>query len=263
MNGAIPALVGTLIRPEHLNDPDVFGRFVKRISTGTGRTTMLNEAAGPYPERGLITIGTGGNRCTVTFGSYDPDHFLCKAPEIPKGLESHSEFRTYAHCIDLMATSPENTGFNGYPYYRKGGYPMPEGWELEYADVPYAFKMWMLKEAHLAGFSSCLWMDSVFMANKSVDPIFDIARPGRELERHFERFGLPRSRSEAEKCTGCKIGHTIWARVFGLITGTQLTDDFTRIYDEPVKGRLGFYGCFPEGLVFASLTSLSLDFGTG
>ncbi|MCY3974933.1 MAG: hypothetical protein OXF02_05255 [Simkaniaceae bacterium] len=239
------------IGPKYPHDGDVYDNLLERCSTGTRRTTMINEGRGLYPERGLAKVGTGGTRCVVTYGSFDPDW----------------GGRTYAHCIEKMITSLENVGFDGFLYYRKGGYPESEGWELECADVPYAFKVWMLKEARDLGFSSCLWADAVFVANRSIDPLFDIVeRKGalfinkgkkskRRFKRALDRAVPPQTRRLLENFTGDRVCREVYGGLFGLKMDGERARSFLEKYDALVRMRLPFYSRFPEEVVFAALCS--------
>ena len=255
LDSGMAGIVRDLIHPKYLNDPEVFGDFLGRCSTGTARTTMIDEERGLYPERGLVKLGRGGDRCIVTYGSFDP-----------KGG------RTYAHCIEKMITSLKNTEFDGYLYYRKGGYPEPEGWELGYADLSYAFKPAMLKEAHALGFSSCLWIDAPFMANKSPDHLFRLiereggvfnlglvrGRGHKRFEYELDRFCFPRTVSVIEEFVGSRIDLKITANVFGLRMNDERSRIFLEKYDEMVRMRSPFYSCFPEEFVLSALLSLPM-----
>ncbi|MCY3974572.1 MAG: hypothetical protein OXF02_03395 [Simkaniaceae bacterium] len=250
-------IVRRYIKRKYLHDEKRFNNFLWRCSAGTQRTTMVDESRGLYPERGLVTIGSGGERCVVVYASFDTK---------PGGD------RTYAQCVEKIIASLENVGFNGHLYYRKGGYPEPEGWELEYADVPYAFKIWMFKEAYELGFSSCLWIDSVDMANRPVDPLFEIIekqgaffitypsiRAGRQSEDFylfFDRYVFPEVQQVLENFVGTPIRHCIWANLFGLKMGDERVRSFIDRYDMLVKRRIPFYSGAPEEIVFSALCSL-------
>ncbi|MCY3974569.1 MAG: hypothetical protein OXF02_03380 [Simkaniaceae bacterium] len=252
-------VVRALIRPEYLCNEVVFGDFLGRVSTGTQRTTMIDESRGLYPERGLIRIGSGGNRCVVTYGSFDPVE-SCR-----EDLHPDWDGRTYAHCIDKMVKSLENKGFNGYLYYRKGGYPQPEGWELGYADVPYAFKVWMLKEARDLGLFSCMWVDSVFVANRSVDPLFDIIeeRGGFFIEAPVNaelvgRYIFDETVNLLEDFTGERINNEVAGGLFGLQMDNDLVRAFLKKYDEVAKARRPFYSCSCDQAVFSALCHMPM-----
>lgn len=238
-------VVRTLGKPRHLCNKSVYEEFLRRCSTGIWRTTMLNEQLGFYPERGLIRIGSGGPRCVVTYGSFD----MIGAT-------------TYAHHIDRMAKSLEENNFDGNLYYRKGGYPQPEGWELDYADVPYAFKVWMLKEAHSLGFPSCMWLDSVLTAKGSIDPLFEIieqkgalfvrafglTKDPKAFAEQMDMIIFPESLSALQECVGVPVKTHITGCVFGLRMDSGYTTVFQEIYDKLVKMRLPFYSRFPTSV---------------
>lgn len=52
-------------------DREVHQNLSIRCSTGTKRTTMIDEERDLYPERGFVRIGRGGDRCVVTYASFE------------------------------------------------------------------------------------------------------------------------------------------------------------------------------------------------
>lgn len=108
---------------------------------------------GPKREKRVVKINKGGDRCVVCYldlcGRRNPD------------------------LIELIRRQLEWTGFNGHFYYRIGGFPAPHHYELKYAATPYSFKIFLMEEAHLLGFSKVLWIDSRMIPIRSIEPLFD------------------------------------------------------------------------------------------
>ena len=102
------------------------GSFYFRCSRGAKQTLI-----GENPVKSLQKIGGGGDRCIVCHVSQDKDSF-----ELLRSIPIHLE----------------KTGFNGYFYSSIGGFPNPSGIELQYAGVPYAFKIFTMMEANILGF---------------------------------------------------------------------------------------------------------------
>ena len=87
-------------------DSDWMHHYEWGRSTCGVRATLINPEERLYPVKELLKIGRGGDRCVVSYASYDRNyHLLIRA--IPEALQ--------------------RSGFNGYCYLRIGGYPNPTG----------------------------------------------------------------------------------------------------------------------------------------
>ena len=89
-----------------------------------------------------------------------------------------------ARLAGSIAEALSQTGFNGYFLCQIGGYPNPTGKEICYAGVPYAFKIFMMLEAYMKGFTNVLWIDSACLPLNDPTPLFD------EIEKNETLFHL-------------------------------------------------------------------------
>lgn len=205
------------------------------------RQTMINPEKGLFPFRDLVKIGKGGNRCIVSFASYDKNyHIMLRAT--PAALEK--------------------TGFNGYFLYRIGGYPNPTGIELQFAGVPYAFKIFMMVEAQKLGFNSVLWIDSSALPLKNPDPLFEHLEKKGSLNsgwgidrqgKHDDYFAIARESLRHE--TGVDIYEAPYMAtgVFGLDLSKTQAQEFVADYYHLVQTGLGFLSEWPETNVLMAL----------
>jgi len=212
--------------------------FEGRISRGV-RQTVIDLPNGKKPIKQLIKINKGGDRCIVSFASYDgvyPD----RIQSIPEALTK--------------------TGFDGYFLMMIGGFPNPTGEEASYASVPYSFKIFALLEAQKRGFDKALWIDSSFLPLKNPDPLFQrIEKTGSffQKKKNGSRYLLSATRNILLEKTGIDMYKTdcIRARVIGLDFRTDSVKTLIREYYELVKLGTPFFSCFPEEFVLGALVA--------
>ncbi|MBI2743858.1 MAG: hypothetical protein HYX48_08085 [Chlamydiales bacterium] len=224
---------------EYKSQGDVtYQDFFYRCTKGL-RQTLIKPEQGHLPTTDLIKIGRGGGRCVVCCISYDSNYY---------------------NLVTSLAKALEKTGFNGYFYFRAGGFPNPTGQEIQYAGVPYCFKIFTMLEAYQLGFSSVLWIDSTMLPLRNPDLLFQI------IESHgaflFEedisqnnRYILPFTRKVLQEQTGVDVFHTTYVRtlVFGLKMDTELAQRLIRSYYELVSMGTPFLSCFPEEFVLTAI----------
>ena len=107
--------------------------------TKGSKQVLIDSDKNLSPVKKLEKIGYGSDMCVMSFSSYNK------------------------HYPDLLKSIPDalkQTGFNGYFYYRLGGYPNPTGQEAQFIGVPYAFKIFMMLEAYKMGFTKIIWIDA-------------------------------------------------------------------------------------------------------
>jgi hypothetical protein len=129
----------------------VYDHIHIRVSKGIDQKFYSKETS-----KGLLKINNGGDRCVVT----TVDLSGRRNPEL----------------IQQIYENLKETGFNGYLYYRIGGFPAPSNMELRYAAVPYSFKIFLMEEARQLGFRYVLWLDSRLIPMRSPDPIFNLIK---------------------------------------------------------------------------------------
>lgn len=191
------------------------------------------------PQKHLVKINEGGPHVVVTcvgFGDRRPKNLLKR---IEKELKA--------------------TGFNGYLYYRIGGYPTPRGMELSYWLTPYAFKIFLMEEAKQLGFDLVLWVDARLIPLKNIAPLFEI------LDKHHGFFNLADTLNEkkvfilAQKALydltqkNYFLNKTTSTPVFGLKMHSKQTENLIDEFYKACESGLPFFSCYPEETVLSTL----------
>ena len=210
--------------------------FFNRISKAT-KQILIDRSSGKIPIKKLIQIGKGGDNCLVSFASFNGkyDGFL---KDLPLLLEK--------------------VGFNGYLFYRIGGFPNPTGKEIRYAAVPYSFKIFSLLEAQKLGFSKVLWIDSAFIPLRDPTPLFEwIEQEEVFLKQHesFAKFILPKTRECLKTETGVDVLNVdyVSAQIIGFDLSKPACKSFVEEYYRLVELGYPFFSCFPEEYVFTAI----------
>lgn len=204
------------------------------------RQVLIDPENGFFPIKKLVQIGKGGNKCIVACCPFNGPY--------PKLIES-------------IPKTLEAEGFNGYFYYRIGGFPNPTGHEIKYAGIPYAFKIFMMLEAEKLGFNHVLWMDSSILVLKDPSPLFDkIEKEGCFLldfvnHAYNQRYIFPKTRLLLKNETGTDVVECrhISTQIFGLKMDAEKTKRFLSSYRKLLELGTPFLSCFPEEFVFASI----------
>ncbi len=210
--------------------------FLGRISRGI-KQTLIQASEGKIPIKQLIQINQGGDRCIVAFASYDG---------------------VYAEHLQTIVKALESTGFHGHVLIMKGGFPNPTGEEIQYAGVPYCFKIFALLEAKKLGFSKALWLDAALEPLKNPEPIFDqIKATGSffQCRKNGKRYLLPSTQQVILKETGIDMYNTlsVRARIIGLDFDAPHVGEFIKEYYRLVRLGTPFLSCFPEEHVLGAL----------
>lgn len=178
-----------------------FESFVRRCTTGINQK-LINREEDQFPIAKLEKIGKGGEWCIVSSAPYDNVRNIF---------------------LEGLVKQLHNINFDGYVYYRMGGYPNPTGKEIRYAGVPYAIKIFMMMEAKALGFNKVLWIDSALWPVKNIDiffhyideygAIFHLYNKSVKSENIFLE-----TRKKLQQLTGkdpCTSPH-VWGAIFGL-----------------------------------------------
>ncbi|MFZ4772904.1 MAG: hypothetical protein ACOYK9_02805 [Chlamydiia bacterium] len=190
-------------------------------------------------DKGLIKINKGGEQCVVTTVDLSGRRNPALIKQIAKNLQK--------------------TGFNGYLYYRIGGFPHPRGTEIKYASIPYSFKIFLMEEAYLQGFSQVLWLDSRLIPIRSIQPIFDALKKHHGFfvdERLMLRVNfLSQALESIENILEvAPLFHKrITTPVFGLDFSYSPTHLFLEDYYLCAENGLCFLSVFPEEHVISSI----------
>ncbi len=214
--------------------------FYGRIGTGI-RGNLIQE--GMKTEAVLEKIGEGGPDCVVTYATINGRYPLF-VRSLVKGLKK--------------------SGFNGYVWYRIGGYPNPTGKEIQYAGVPYAFKVWIMLEAHQMGFDRVLWLDSAMIPLQGVSLFFDYMEEfggyfwGLPMPASNESLILPIARQSIMDALGVDPmkATTLMGAIFGWKFNTPLSDRFLEYFYKMVEVGYPFFSAMPEEFVIGSIISL-------
>jgi hypothetical protein len=211
--------------------------FFCRISKAKSQT-LIDPTRGFFPKKELVKIGKGGDNCFVCYASFN-------------GI--------YPKLIEGLAKNLEDVGFNGYLFYRIGGFPNPTGKEINYCGIPYVFKIFSLIEAHQQGFNKVLWIDAAFLPLKDPTPLFTwLEKEGAFIKSHdsFSKFILPKTVDYLKELTAVDVLKTpyVSAQIIGFDFRSFKTKLFIHQYYQMADLGLPFLSCFPEEYVFTAIT---------
>ena len=219
-----------------------FNDFLGRSTRGA-RQILIDPEKKRYPVKGLQKIGNGSTKncvvCAVPFSGGYPEYI----PSIAQGLAKQ--------------------GFNGHFLYYIGGFPNPTGKEIQYAAVPYSFKIFAMVEAFQLGFQNVLWIDSSAYPVRDINPLFDeIESTGALLcntplsDSHW-KYILPSTRRELKALTQVDVldpgTQYIVMVLFGLNAKSAKTEQLIQQYYQLVERGTPFLSCFPEEWVLTAL----------
>ncbi len=223
-----------------------YGDFWSRSARGL-QQELINPEKNLYPKQELFKIGLGGDGCVV-----------CCAPFSIVGRENGTRAQLAATIKEALS----NTGFNGYFLLRTGGFPNPTGEEIRYAGVPYAFKIFMMVEAYLLGFTNVIWIDSACLPLNDPTPLFDYLNHHEALLHCFPisysyAYILPQTRQSLIELTGTDVLNPncnyIFTIVFGLKMDSPRVQRLIKNYYTLVEKGYPFFSCFPEEFVLTAI----------
>lgn len=213
---------------------DIYARCTKGLKQG-----LIDPENGRFPQRLFEKIGAGSDCCIVCCVPYD-------------------DRRTQLG--DSISDALKQTGFNGYFLYQRGGFPNPTGREIQYAGVPYCFKIFMMLEAYKLGFTKVLWIDSAALPLRDPTPLFDwIDQTGSLLmswhHPDIRRYIFQQTQQILEMLTGVNVlsARYIWTTVFGLKMDSDSAQSLIRQYYDMVRLGTPFLSCFPEEFVLTAI----------
>lgn len=184
-------------------------------------------------------LGNGGEWCIVSSAPYD---------------NIRNVF------LEGLIQQLHKINFNGYVYYRMGGYPNPTGNEIRYAGVPYTIKIFMMMEAKKLGFDKVLWLDSALWPVKNIDLFFHYIEEYGAIF-HLYNKSVPskdiflETRKKLKQLTGkdpCTSPH-VWGAIFGLDFSKKEVKSLIKEYKFLVKIGTPFLSCCPEEAVLTCL----------
>ncbi len=221
----------------------LFEDFLGRCSRGI-RQMLINVDKKLLPVHRLIKIGKGSEMCIVSCVPYQA-HYPELVKTIPEALEA--------------------SGFNGYFLYQIGGFPNPTGIEIQYAGVPYSFKIFMMLEAGKLGFDKVLWIDSAAIPLNNPTPLFDwIEKNGAlicqmKANPSLKKYILPSTREELKQLTGTDVIEApyVCTILFGLNIRSKESAKLIESYYEYVALGTPFLSCFPEEFVLTAILNQS------
>lgn len=222
---------------------DIKNWFLLRINSGFN-LQLIDPTTGGYQPPELLKIGKGGKNCIVTYVSHNPP---------------------YSNFVKKMPDFLRIVGFDGYFLYQIGGYPTPTGEEIKYAGVPYAFKVFMMLEAHKRGFSNVLWLDSSLVPLKNPIPLFNwidkhgVFISGKKLRpnQHAD-WVMKTTRNSLIENIGIDVLSGIYMAkggIFGLKMETPQAEKFISSFYKLVRIGDPFCSTLPEEWVYSALVS--------
>lgn len=192
------------------------------------KQTMINREKGLFPTCELLKSEDCSKDCVVMACSMD---------------------KKYPILLKTLIGAIREVGYKGAIYYRIGGYPNPTGEEIRYAAVPYAIKMFMIKEACSLGFERILWLDCSAWPLKNLDYCFDqIEKEGSIMEwgKPNSKVILPQTRAILENFS--KVNLDKIPHVAGWLLGFKMSEPYVKkIFDD-------FYVLVRKGTPFLSIT---------
>jgi hypothetical protein len=202
---------------------------------------IIDVDRGFFPIQKLQKIGRGGTRCIVSYSSYN---------------------KKYPELLSSIVQGLEECNFDGYFYYRIGGFPNPTGNELRYAGVPMSFKVFMMQEAEQLGFNTILWLDASMYPLKDLTPLFEhIEQRGYLLHgwpsnpEHSIKTISPLSRKILRTLTGIDVIHCTYLQLnlFGLQLNTPKAKELMSWLLYCIDLGTPFLSWWPEEPVFGAL----------
>jgi hypothetical protein len=215
------------------------GKFWGRCASGI-YLGLIEPEKGHLPIHRLEKIGNGGEMCIVSYASYN---------------------REYPHLIKSIPEALEKCGFNGYFLYRIGGYPNPTGQEIQYVGIPYAFKIFMMVEAHQLGFDNVLWIDSSMLPLRDPSPLFDWIDRRGGLYYGWKAcpdawtWIYPSTSQILKDLTGTDVFNATYVRgaFFGLKMDTEKAKQLIELYYRCVDLGTPFLSCYPDEFVLTAI----------
>lgn len=216
--------------------------FESRVSRCL-KQVLIDPQKGLWPVCELVKINEGGKDCFVVSCPYN-------------GI--------YPQLLKSLITGLEEIGFNGYVYYRIGGFPNPTGIEAKWAGVPYSFKIFMMMEAYQLGFQCPIWLDCALFPYKNPQGLFERVRSEGSLmlhRKHPAREILPATKSILELATKVDVSQARHVRmwVFGLDMEREWVKSFLNQYTNLVEMGTPFLSCYPEEFVISALANAHFD----
>ncbi|MBM3196204.1 MAG: hypothetical protein FJZ62_05610 [Chlamydiae bacterium] len=213
--------------------------FANRLHKGLWQT-FIDLKGERFPVSKVVEINGGGSDCIVLFSSLD---------------------RVYPQHLLTLVEALKEVGFQGWVYYRLGGYPQPTNSELMYAGVPYAFKMFMMEEAKNLGFRYLLWLDSSLLPLKNPQPLFDLIREKGVVYKDvapLPEFMLEQTRLDIQLLTGIDVLKCRHLRmpVFGIDTNLSWFPSFLKDHRDLVRIGTPFVSGLPEEFVLTALKEI-------
>ncbi len=218
-----------------------FGEFYSRCSRGLGRV-LIDPEKGQLPQTRLEKIGNGGDICFVSSAPYG-------------GIR--------AFHLQSQPDALRESGFNGYFYYRLGGFPNPTGRETQYAGVPYSLKIFMMIETYQLGFNKVIWIDSGLFPLRDPAPLFRLLGRKGALFNGFFHTGdlwksiLPTTWKTLKEITGTDVLDRRTPYIIGAIFGLQMdlpiVQQLISDYYQMVELGTPFLSAFPEEFVLTAL----------
>lgn len=213
--------------------------FYRRISRGI-KQVLIDPNLDDLPTLNLQKIGNGSGNCIVTFAS-------CNGP--------------YPSLVAQIPDALRSTGFNGYFLSLVGGFPNPTGQEIQYAGVPYSFKIFMMLEAQQLGFDRVLWLDSAMLPLQDPSPLFDLIDKngslfiGGQTAKSGSTPFFTETHQLLHRLTNVDFLEetSIIGCVFGLRMNSGKMQRFLDEYYRMVKLGTPFLSCFPEEIVLATI----------
>ncbi len=225
-----------------INQDHFFNLFYHSVLERIGiarRMRLTDPLKLEQPTKQLIKINRGGKNLVVSC--------VGLGKRRPKGL------------IARLQTSLEKTGFDGYLYYRIGGYPTPRGLELNLSATPYAFKIFLMEEAKQLGFKTILWVDARLVALKNITPLFSIIQDTGGLFNLTHTMEKNNIFLQAQKAilnltkTVYENNRALATPVFGLNMDLKEVENLIDGFYAASYLGTPFFSCYPEEIVLSAL----------
>lgn len=229
----------TLLQLDNESGQFPVGNFWGRCASGL-HLGLIEPNRGCFPIERLEKIGKGGDMCIVSYASYN---------------------RNYPALIKSLPQALEATGFNGHFLYRIGGYPNPTGCEIQYAGIPYCFKIFMMLEAQQLGFNNVLWIDASMLPLRDPTPLFHWIDQrgalfyGWKISSDAQAWIYPATHQILKNLTGTDIFTATYVRgaFLGLKMDTEKTKQLIELYYQCADLGTPFLSAYPDEFVLTAI----------
>ncbi|MCH9617435.1 MAG: hypothetical protein SP4CHLAM5_07240 [Chlamydiia bacterium] len=189
-------------------------------------------------DKDVTIVPFGDNRERVAICTYFSFNWTKRGKDIPYFIKARIE-------------NLKEQSFTGDFVYQVGGYPNVAEGDLQFYDVPYAFKLAMIRRMQRLGYKKILWLDGIIEILNPLDKVWE----SLDQKPVFLRDSLWSFQKNCHQHIreATHITHTEWenmthyaTNIFGLnLENTSIQKMLNQWYELAI-GKIAFYSPFPE-----------------